>query len=90
MDVPYSDFIEQVEYIEKQQEKEQRKKYITAAYSVWLQGIGGKKTFGEYLDSLGLSEKPVKMTKKQMRKIAIAGLRTAQNILKSKYIRKKK
>jgi len=54
-----------------------------------LQGSGGKRAFKEYLDSLGLSEKPMKMTKKQKKKLAKQGFENAQRILKM-HIKKKK
>jgi len=55
-----------------------------------LQGGGGKRTFGEYLDTLGLSEKPLKMTRSQKKKLAIKGFKTAQKILKMKIKKSKK
>jgi len=53
-----------------------------------LRGSGGKRSFGEYLDSLGLAEKPAKMTKAQKKKLAIQGFKNAQRILKM-HIKKK-
>jgi len=47
-----------------------------------LQGGGGKRSFGEYLDSLGLAEKQPKMSRSQKKKLALRGLKIAQKILK--------
>ncbi|GAG36864.1 unnamed protein product [marine sediment metagenome] len=71
-------------------EKETRNRYITAAYTSWLQGLGGKKTFGEYLNKLGLSEKAVKMTHSQEIRLAKKGFKTAQRILKMNIKKSKK
>lgn len=63
---------------------------IAASYAAWQQGAGSKKTFGEYLDGLGLSEKKPKLTKKQQKVIAIKSINTAKKILKMKAKRKVK
>lgn len=55
-----------------------------------MQGGGGKRTFGEYLDTLGLKEKPKPITKAQKKKMAMQGVKTAQRILRMKVRRKKK
>jgi len=60
-----------------------------AAYGSWLQGNAGKKSFGDYLNSLGLVEKHSKTPRSQNRKLALKGYGVAQKILKM-YIRKKK
>jgi len=69
--------------------EETRKRLVAASYTSWQQGAGGKKTFGEYISGLGLSEKLPKLNKKQQRKLAIRGINTARRILKIK-IKKKK
>lgn len=84
------DFIEQIEYIEHAQEAETKRGYIYQAYGSWLQGHGEKKSFGEYLNSLGLAEKKPKLTAKQKRKIAQNSLAVAKKILKMKARRPKK
>jgi len=55
-----------------------------------LQGGGGKRTFGEYLDTLGLAEKQRPITKSQKKKLAIKGIKTAQKILRMRIKRNKK
>lgn len=55
-----------------------------------MQGGGGKRTFGEYLDTLGLAEKPKPITRAQKKKLAMQGVRTAQRILRMKTRRKGK
>lgn len=88
--MPFIDFVEQSEYIERAQETETKRGYIYQAYGSWLQGHGEKKSFGEYLNSLGLSEKKPKLTTKQKRKIAQHSIAVARKILKMKAVRKKK
>ena len=91
LEIEYHDFEERVEYLEKEKEKEHRHQYVVAAYSSWLQGGGGKRTFKEYLDSLGLSvEKRKPLTKTQKRAIATKGIMAAQKILKMRIKKKNK
>jgi len=91
LEIEYKDFAEQVDYLEKEKEKEHKQQYVVAAYTCWLQGSGGKRTFKEYLDSLGLSvEKRAPLTKTQKRAIATKGIMAAQKILKMRIKKKNK
>lgn len=68
---------------------ETRNRLVAASYTAWQQGVGGKKTFGEYITGLGLSEKLPKLTKKQQKRLAVKGINTARRILTMK-IKKRK
>lgn len=85
----FEDFVEQVSFIELK-EREAIKNQLTAACLIsWQQGAGGKKTFGEYLEGFGLSEKKKKLTTVQKKKLASRGVHIAQKILRMKSRRKK-
>jgi hypothetical protein len=52
-----------------------------AAFTAWLQGAGGKKTFPQFLRHFGLAEKEKQMTKKSKKAAIQKALRTSARIM---------
>jgi len=54
----FSRFLHLPNLLVKARREEADERFTLAAFVGWQLGAGGKKTFGEYLYSLGLSDKP--------------------------------
>lgn len=67
----FSEFMESYTYIIKREGEEKKRGLIEASFIAWQMGVGNKKSFGEYLKSLGLSEdkpEPIKDKKKYVKR----------------------
>ena len=66
----FADFLLRSELITEIRLEEQKERMIAAAYTAWLMGSGGKKSFKSYITTLGLVEKPAPLTPEERRAIA--------------------
>ena len=66
----FADFLLRAELIAEIRLEEQKERMIAAAYTAWLMGAGGKKSFKSYITTLGLVEKPAPLTKEERKQIA--------------------
>lgn len=66
----FADFLLRSELIAEIRLEEQKERMIAAAYTAWLMGAGGKKSFKSYITTLGLVEKPVPLTKEERKQLA--------------------
>jgi len=84
----FDDFEEQAGIIEELRAEDAKNQLVSAAFVGWQSGAGGKKSFGEYLKSMGLSEKAAELTDEQKKAIADTALRRAKQIVKNDKRRK--
>lgn len=66
----FADFLLRAELIAEIRLEEQKERMIAAAYTAWLMGSGGKKSFKSYITTLGLVEKPAPLTPEERKVIA--------------------
>ena len=66
----FTDFLFRADMIAEIRLEEQKERMTAAAYTAWLMGSGGKKSFKSYLTTLGLVEKPAPLTKEERKQIA--------------------
>ena len=55
--LPFSRFMRLVQLLGKVKQEEAKEKLVLAAFTSWQLGAGNKRTLGEYLEHLGLSDK---------------------------------
>lgn len=85
---------EQISFTARQIGKQEVEDYLDLmrahAFTAWLQGAGGKKSWNEFLRHLSLAKAEPKMTKESKRAIADQAHRIAERIMKMDKSRKKK
>jgi hypothetical protein len=86
----FSDLVEQADFIDELRAEDARNQLTAAAFVGWQAGAGAKKSFGEYLKSVGLSEKAIPLTEEQKKAIAQAAKNKAEKIVKKDRKRKRK
>ena len=77
----FADFLFRADMIAEIRLEEQKERMTAAAYTAWLMGSGGKKTFKSYLTGLGLMEKPEALTPEERKEIAKQGYSAAAKIV---------
>ncbi len=70
--MPYNRFLELIKIIPKIKQEERKEELITSAFTAFQLGAGGDKTFGQYLQALGLAEKKKIESKKITKEEALA------------------
>lgn len=91
MDLSWKRFSMLSDMAEKIRQAEAKDRMIIAAFIGWQMGAGGKKSFRQYLKSLGLESKPeVKVSAEEIRRQKEYALRQAKNIIDFDKKRKEK
>jgi len=86
----FADTIEQAEIIDELRAEDAKNQMTAAALVGWQSGAGGKKTFGDYLKSLGLTDKGPKLTPEQKKRISKQAITKAEAIRRKDRKRRKK
>ena len=82
--------VEQADFIDDLRTEDARNQMTAAAFTGWLSGAGGKKSFQEYWRAIGLAEKTEPMTKEQKKMVADTAKKRAADIIRKDRKRKKK
>jgi len=74
------EYAQAAEYVAEQRVESERQSLVAASFTAWQLGAGQKKSFGEYLRSLGLHEREKPMSATEKAAVVSRALSTAARI----------
>lgn len=80
-ELQFTEFLFQVDQVEKEQARQAQQTMTAAAFTAWLQGAGQDKNFPEFLSFYGIGEKIKPIPKEKKRQMTEASRKTAEKIL---------